>query len=214
MFWVDLSTAKLIEGGFSTASPTGQYANLVITSTTIGKYFPQAKIGNGGYVYVWSGGWLEAWNWVGPGSAPPSDNINYFAVTGVTGLSPESGGLWGEATSLPLMTVAQAYAIDKKVDDGLPQSGNVIAMDSNAWASGGTSYGSPPTESNFGDFDLTTGGPITSNPNVSPLWDDQNGATTSQTCYSNGDYVNVPEQYSVNVNSGSNVNCVLSFRFQ
>jgi hypothetical protein len=51
MFWVDLSTAKMIDGSFSTASPT-TLAGSDVTGTNIGLYLPQAKIGHSNYVYV------------------------------------------------------------------------------------------------------------------------------------------------------------------
>ena len=136
MFWVDLSHANLIDGSFTTATPSGVFSGNGPTGSAIGNYLPQSKIGSSGYVYVWSGGWQSF--------AGQPDSINYFAISGVTG----SG--W----SVPLMTVAQAYAIDKKMDDGLPQFGNVLAMDTGMfWASGGPTTGcSVPCENNWGDF--------------------------------------------------------------
>jgi prepilin-type N-terminal cleavage/methylation domain-containing protein len=202
MFWVDLSTAKLIDGTFSTATP-GAFVTSTITGTTIDQYFPQAKINSAGHVFVASGGW-SFWGTVG------QDSINYFYVANVTGTTAASTG---QPLTIPLMTVTQAYAIDKKMDDGMPQSGSVMAMDLGAdWASGGSTSGNPAGQNNWGDYDQTTGGPITS-ATTNPWYDDKNGATTSQTCYSNGDTLQ-PEQYSVNVNGGNGVNCSLSFRFQ
>jgi prepilin-type N-terminal cleavage/methylation domain-containing protein len=57
MFWVDLSQAGLIDGGFTAGSPTvpSELTNdVTITSTPhkIGDYFPEAKIGNGNYIWV------------------------------------------------------------------------------------------------------------------------------------------------------------------
>ncbi len=114
--------------------------------------------------------------------------------------------------------MSRAYSIDKKVDDGMPQSGNVLAQyvvwSTLRWASGGplVNDSGVMVEQNTGDEDRITGGLITS-ATFSPYYDDQNGATASQMCYGNGDTL-APEQYSVGVNNGSNVNCALSFRFQ
>lgn len=55
-FWTDLSTAGLIDGGFSTGSPSTAPASPPITGAGIDAYLPKAKIGNGNYVYVFSGG--------------------------------------------------------------------------------------------------------------------------------------------------------------
>jgi len=119
MFWVDLSAAHLIEGSFATASPTATFS-AAIPPSAVGQYLPSAKMGFGGYVFVWSGGWQE---WA---NSPPGDSQNYFEVAGVTGSAPSYRGLPNDIT---LMTPAQAYAIDKKMDDGLPQYGNVIVFD-------------------------------------------------------------------------------------
>lgn len=201
MFWVDLSTAKLIDGRFSTATPTTnpEDSGLTITGSGVNKYFPSAKLGNGGYVYVWSGGWS--------GFAGSGDGKNYFAVTGVTGsYSPNM------AASVPSMTVAQAYSIDKKTDDGLPQSGKVMAMDGFLyWASGGPVTGSPPYGSNTGDYEAGTFGPITPSTS-SPVWDDT--PPSSIECYYNtgNNSVSSPENY--NLSYPNNLNCSLSFQFQ
>jgi hypothetical protein len=60
---------------------------------------------------VWSGG---------PNSG---DGLNYFGLAAMTQLT---------AGSIPLantaLTVRQAYDMDNKVDDGLPQSGKVMAL--------------------------------------------------------------------------------------
>jgi prepilin-type N-terminal cleavage/methylation domain-containing protein len=207
MFWVDLSTAQLIDGSFSTATPTATISS-TITGSAIAAYMPQAKIGNGGYVYVWSGGWKGfsiAFN--------NHDGYNYFGLAGVT-----AGDTFGLAYTVPLLTVAQAYAIDSKMDDGLPQSGSVTALIPPAgtggmWASGGPLTGTPAAESYKGDYDASSNGPILGA--VAPRYDNVTyGATPSQLCFSNGDSTTVPEQYSVGVGGGANVNCWLSFRFQ
>ncbi len=209
MFWVDLSTASLIDGSFNTAMPN-QHSIVTVSGSAVGQYFPQAKIGSNGYVYVWSGGYQGAGGQLG-------DLTNYFAVENVTG-TITNAGIDGRPASLPLMTVAQAYAVDSKMDDGLPQSGNVTAMTAtynnvgSLWVSSGTTgtRNGALYETVRGDYDTTTYGPITS-ATTSAYYTDQHGSS-SQTCYSNGDTL-ATEQYSI-VNNANYVNCALSFKFQ
>ncbi len=56
MFWMDLSTAKLIDGGFSSASPVNQPGNTLTLPGAGGislfLYFPVAKIGQGNFIFV------------------------------------------------------------------------------------------------------------------------------------------------------------------
>jgi len=181
-FWVDLSTAKLIDGSFSMASPASDY-EFTITGTQINSYLPQAKIGNGNYVYVWSGGWSEATT-----DTDPGDSHNYFGLSAVTSNAE------CHVISNTSLTVAQAYAIDKKMDDGLPQSGNVTAMypSTLVWAAGGGNSGA----------EAGNGGPTTAAT--------QGSATT---CYDNNNTIG-QQKYSVQQNNGANANCALSFRFQ
>jgi prepilin-type N-terminal cleavage/methylation domain-containing protein len=116
LFWVDISSAiagNLIEGSFPNSG--GQtivcYAgNSAVMNTTpgtsfIGNYLPTAKIGHGNFIYVYE---INGFNWYGL-SAVTSDGC--------------CGGFW----SSPNIPVLQAYNIDKKIDDGLPSTGAVLA---------------------------------------------------------------------------------------
>jgi prepilin-type N-terminal cleavage/methylation domain-containing protein len=102
LFWVDLSTASLIEGSFSTATAILQPS---MTNTTVSLYMPQAKLGTINYIYVYTDG-----------------TYNWFGFSGVTKAS--SGALTTTASITPL----QAYGIDSKIDDGFPASGKVVAQ--------------------------------------------------------------------------------------
>jgi len=186
MFWVDLTSANglkinLIDGSFSTASPTTlSFVNK--TGTTIDLYLPQAKMGRGNYVYVWSGG-------VGGAVHGVSDGINYYAISAVYNLDH-----LGILDSTPGMTVRQAYDIDKKIDDGLPQTGNVtaqylqgiIALTGPVWAAGGGVAGTSDTTATAG---------------------------SSTTCYDNSGVAGI-QRYSITQSNGSGLNCALSFQFQ
>lgn len=65
---------------------------------------PAAKIGQGNYIYVWSGGW-SGYN------GGPRDGVNYFGLASVMG-SP--AGWTGIPALNVTLTVQQAYNIDKK----------------------------------------------------------------------------------------------------
>ena len=192
MFWVDLSTAQLIEETFNMASSTVQPA-ATIQGTTIDSYFPQAKLGKGNYFYVWSGGWSQCWT-------HQSDGANYFGLSAVTAENPMAVMFSNTALS-----VSQAFSIDKKIDDGLPQSGSVMAMypesDVGPWAAAGGGSG------NGGAMDPTTGGPVISGDGVATAGD-------STTCFDNAGVAGATEQYSIATNGGGGMNCALSFRFQ
>lgn len=106
LFWADLSVAGFLDTQIPNGNaPPIECADLTnattLSSTMIGEYLPLAKLGRGNYVYVYEYG-----------------GINWFGIGAVTGF----GNAWAVATTLP---VIQAYNIDKKIDDGLPQSGSV-----------------------------------------------------------------------------------------
>jgi len=183
MFWVDLSKADLIEGAFNTANsltPNG----ITPPATAVPKYMPAATIGGGNYIVAYSlttsgsGGWA-------------SHQINYF---GLQPISFTDGN--GDLTSTPTLSlsVKQAFAMDNKIDDGLPQTGRVLAQfagtNNQFWASGTTSsatYGTAPGTA---------------------------ATPSSTTCYDNGGNASNLMQYSITQNNGTGANCALTFQFQ
>jgi prepilin-type N-terminal cleavage/methylation domain-containing protein len=176
MFWVDLSAAHLIDGGFSTASSTAYQTAALTGNPSIASFLPVAKIGNGNYVGVWSGGILG------------NDDTNYFSVSAVTSIT-----CCGSTALLanPAITVAQAYAIDKKTDDGLPQTGNVTAMYVNA----GSAWSNMLWGYEYGSYYLP----------------EPAGPTT---CYDNNNVTGQGRTYSLSQNNGAGANCGLSFKLQ
>jgi prepilin-type N-terminal cleavage/methylation domain-containing protein len=109
LFWSDITTAGLIEGQFPAPGAPYQITcggNGSLTANQIGYYLPSAKIGNGNFVYVYE-----------------TNAANWFGIEIMTGSN--NGGQW--PISAPGITVSQSYAIDKKVDDGMPTHGNVQA---------------------------------------------------------------------------------------
>ncbi len=188
-FWVDLSTAGLIEGGFNTANPSSN-PTPPVTGSNLALYYPTAKIGAGNYVNVWSGGTSLGWNTV---TETGNNGVNYYSVSAITQLGT-GGAAYPIGIANPGLTVVQAYNIDKKVDDGFPQSGSVTAFYLDfagspytpIWAGSGNQTGSPYTTAT---------------------------SSSSTTCFDNGGVAGIM-QYSMEQNGGSGVNCALSFRFQ
>jgi prepilin-type N-terminal cleavage/methylation domain-containing protein len=169
MFWVDLSTAGLIDGSFNTARPT---MTVNVAASSVPLYLPAAKLGRGSFIYTRYGGWSAG------------DGFNYFGLGGVNSM------MVGGSNVLPTLSVLDAYNMDKKVDDGLPQSGGVMA-----WY---VYYGAGGWAGNF-----TAGGPFTTAT-----------AASATTCFDNGNTNGSIQQYSVGYKSGTGMNCALTFRFQ
>ncbi|MBL8891583.1 MAG: prepilin-type N-terminal cleavage/methylation domain-containing protein [Planctomycetaceae bacterium] len=171
-FWNDLTWANgknvnLIEGTFR-PSGGGGYAgnpNPAITGSRINLWFPRAKVGNA-HVYVYS-----------------YNGENWFGLSNVTFIR------WYQLSSLASVKVSQAYAIDAKVDDGLPQAGKVIAYFLN-WSS--------TTEYAVWAGTATTAAT----------------AASATTCYDNANVGGAVQRYSMSVNGGNGANCGLSFKFQ
>jgi hypothetical protein len=186
MFWVDLSQAALIEGSFNTATSTTVVpaSTSAATSPSISTYIPPAKLGNNNYVYVWSGGLTQAGN-----------DINYFELSAVSLMNDTSNGTATIDGGLGL-TVAQAYAIDTKVDDGYPQSGNVLAI----YLSGAPGWTGPPSSAAWGSGVVAV--PYTNPVSGSPTTCFDNGGGSSQ------------QAYSLEENGGAGINCALSFKMQ
>lgn len=183
MVWVDLSKAGLIEGSFTAGNPINPPAT-AITGSGIDSYFPQAKIGGGNYVYVWSHS--------NEPSFPNSSFIgttagNYFGISAVTSI-----GTGGGISSSRTIPVKDAYNIDSKIDDGIPRTGNVIA----AYV---TNY---PQWTNGNSNAI-----LFENPNMGAI------GASSTTCFDNGNTSGEPV-YSIRTNSGNGLNCALSFKMK
>lgn len=213
LFWRDLSTANLIDGSFTTAEYDDGIGNCdgdITSAASFNKYFPQAKIGSGSYVYVWSGGWMLA------DGTGPSNRINYFGLSRI--VNP-----YNFAFDVSL-TPNQAYAIDSKIDDGLPQYGRVLAMYPNGhaappvtagcgmslWAGGGHLHA---TYGQWNAGDCAHGyGPVTTTSGI--ITDPQvNYDAGYLTCFDNNGVAGI-EKYSTKFMGGNNIACALSFQFQ
>jgi prepilin-type N-terminal cleavage/methylation domain-containing protein len=191
MFWVDLSTAHLIDGGFSMASSTQPYVYSYTGPTMVAPFMPAAKIGGNSFIFVWCADAYDATPlWVPAGK-------NFFDLSGVVNIGE------GQNFTTTTLTPNQAYAIDSKIDDGFPQSGTVVALVINteigaeAWAAGGGG---------------TNQGASTGYPNDNPTT--ASTAPSATTCYDNRSTAGQKQQYSLTYNGGNNPNCGLSFKMQ
>jgi prepilin-type N-terminal cleavage/methylation domain-containing protein len=173
MFWQDLGAAHLIDfvGISNTSSILCCMGN--IPSASLSQYFPTAKIGQGNYVYAWS--------WQG---------VNYYGVSAASYV----GGANGTLFSSPTIPVVQAYNVDKKMDDGLPQSGRVQAFyvtddgsTTMVWSGG--------VDNSLVPFTTAT-------------------AASSTSCFDNSNTASGIQKYSLSQSNGAGANCALSFQFQ
>ncbi len=113
-FWTDLTSSaagNLIDGTFPNGGSAafgcgGSNVAVAVVATTVNQIFPTAKIGHANYMYVYS-----------------MNSINWFGLSAVLGNT--TGAIMTSNANMP---VNQAYAIDAKIDDGLPASGTVQAI--------------------------------------------------------------------------------------
>jgi prepilin-type N-terminal cleavage/methylation domain-containing protein len=134
LFWADLSSANLINGNFNqVAFPGGPvhlvlleqdsrtmldalfaYINPLSEAFAVGASFPKAQflpktyLGNGNYNLVFS-----------------ASGYNYFEIAGVTGTTNPTGVY----NLFNALTPYETMSMDQKIDDGLPTSGKVQAME-------------------------------------------------------------------------------------
>ena len=206
LFWRDLSQAGLIDGSFTAAAADTLPGSDITDKSQISGYFPQARLGNGNNIYVWSGGGSDNGE-----NNEPGDGFNYFGISAITQIGDIEFGPGGYVYSSPGLSVQSAYNIDQKIDDGLPQSGTVTAIFSDcavpwagciAWAAGGSNHYAGDTPTYGADSGAPDYGPTTAAT-----------APASNTCYDNGNIGGAAQHYSLAQN-GSAINCALSFRFQ
>jgi hypothetical protein len=194
MFWADLSHANLIGGAFTAANSTTLISCFTpsCSSNFSPNYFPAAVSGAGGFVFVSNGGSCPNGSCNDGPVVPPwsSDGINYFSIMAPTYIG--SGRIWNSPYPNGSIPVKMAYAIDMKIDDGLPMSGRVT---SRALASGGLEYVNDLVP--YGHTPYTT-----------------STLALSTTCYDNGGTNGAIQAYSMGQNGGSGLNCYMTFQFQ
>ena len=117
LIWQQLSAANLVDGSFGSAITTGGQA----AATTVSSYLPPAKLGRGNYWLAGSSGGLNYWALSNPSAL----------VIGVTGTAT-----YTIATNGGGLTPIEAYNIDTKLDDGMPNTGIVQARGAGLEAAG------------------------------------------------------------------------------
>jgi prepilin-type N-terminal cleavage/methylation domain-containing protein len=120
LFWRHLSDAGLIDGAFVQtigASAGAMTANGAIGAATgasaVSSLFPIAKLGRNNYITVGTTG-----------------GINYYVLSGMGSSTfniSTAGAITAGATNN--LTALESYSMDKKVDDGLPETGSVVVLD-------------------------------------------------------------------------------------
>ncbi|NBX03199.1 MAG: prepilin-type N-terminal cleavage/methylation domain-containing protein [Alphaproteobacteria bacterium] len=132
LFWQDLSSAGLISPTFSSITDTNPSVGLAnYKADTLMRLMPVPKIGKNAYWYIASG-----------------KLINYF---GIIKLSSAGGAIGSIGTAL---TPYEAYSIDTKLDDGIPDKGSVQASAADGAMINNTNpsfYSACATSTNNGD---------------------------------------------------------------
>lgn len=163
LFWVDLSSAQLIDGNFTTCTAI----STSLTDATIDAYFPKAKMERANVITVY-------------GMILFGTRNNWFFL---------SAGIPGTPSSKAGLTTIEAYQIDKKIDDSLPQSGKIT----NLYYQPTNIYWSATGYNNI-NLAATPG--------------------SATTCMDNNNTGGAVMQYSTAQNNGTNITCGLSLQFQ
>jgi len=142
MFWRHLSEAQLTNGSYGMANNSLINADGQLTGDvgTIAESLPPSKLPGGYFVAYW-----HPWSW--PSGSYP--NVNYFELQGITAIGSDIGRPSGN----PILTPSDAYAIDSKMDNGMPNNGKVTTRSIVA----GDSWDNIP--SNIGAANCQSGNP-------------------------------------------------------
>ena len=130
LFWLDLYSAKLMDGNVPVAGGTSGWGSnfsglctASITETDASTVLPAGKLGYGTLLHVYE-----------------TRGANWFMLANIASLSGANSHIRGNAT----IPVQQAYNIDKKIDDGFPTTGNVQAVYINGSQTNTTTAPTPP----------------------------------------------------------------------
>lgn len=111
VFWRHLSEAQFIDGSYLSTTYAGTHGQFLANATTpdvIGTFFPRSKLDKNAYLIVNS--------YLG---------INYMTLVALNSINGTSG--YSTFPSDPLYA-ADAYEIDSKIDDGMPNTGTINAL--------------------------------------------------------------------------------------
>ncbi len=120
LFWAQLSAEDFIKDNF-TADSRLEDERLQEVGV-MDPYLPKSPLDDNIYITVWNSSADQ------PSPEPRLLYGNYYEITKIHGV--EGGKLKDDINAL---TPAQAYAIDKKMDDGYPLSGRVVVNGSANW---------------------------------------------------------------------------------
>ena len=119
--WQQLANANLITGGYSGESDHG------VNVAVIGGNVPASKIAKGGFSIFYQPP-LSATT--GVLFAGTYGHIIMFGALPANGYSSAIGATTASVTSGPIISPTEAYAIDSKIDDGLPATGSIVVSPS------------------------------------------------------------------------------------
>ena len=179
LFWSDLGTALLVEGNFNNYTSEPVYCNAAYPE----RCFPAAKIGRNNFISAWA----VASFFAAPAALIPGGAKNYFTISR-NGTVATSAPYTGAAAGL---SVFEAFTIDQKIDDALPQSGKIAAF----------FLQSGPRWADRNDDLVVAGLPFTTAT-----------ALTDTSCFDNGGINGANQRYSTAGNRDK-VNCALSIEF-
>lgn len=189
LFWLDLYVAGLIKDSITTY-------NYDTGTTAISSYLPTAKLASQ-YIYVWEGGVRK--------DEGNDDYTNYFTISGINTYCNNMFGYGGGCNTSHIMKVYDAYSIDTKIDDGFPQSGDVLAI-----YAGYSGAGSWLTQALWVGASDDYGGP------VGVSWGTPTTGAVPRdpaNCYDNNGVNGTAQSYSM-IQNGDAANCALSFKFK
>ncbi len=106
LFWNDLNSAALVDGNFTTSTDALGHAAAAITTPNMILHLPEAKLGRGNFMTVFS-----------------ATGRNFYQIAGVTGISAA-----GEYTLTNALTPQESFNMDDKIDDGRPLTGGARAL--------------------------------------------------------------------------------------
>jgi prepilin-type N-terminal cleavage/methylation domain-containing protein len=124
LFWSDLSAAQMISDSLNSAVDD----RIVFTDPK--PYLPAAKIGADTYFAVFSAALFQSF---GTSSIKCEDTFCFAVVKNPIALAGPPAAV-GKYAVRDALKPSQAYAIDSKMDDGLPLTGTVLA--GSVWSSG------------------------------------------------------------------------------
>ena len=112
MFWRHLSDSGLVNGAYGAKLNTA--AECLAGGTAV-DFLPVSSVGQG---------YIEA--------NSPGNGINYFLIANFTAFGGCGAGGGTHSTNRNTLTAIESYQIDSKIDDGLPASGTVFAINGTA----------------------------------------------------------------------------------